>query len=464
MKDVDFGRTNIIPWPFVFSVALKENAKQTKILWTITKVCLNVEFLPVQWKNYQTLQLQGNLWQTLSLHGPMTWKVVQRNAWKNVANLQIKQLNSYTKSQRHAWMTIMWKKKIVGSVGELSKVYSQIVLKCLYWGRIGGPDLLMSVNKLASAIIKWTRQLLTELFSFDLLHSSHMWIQTMLSCVKYSTTMQIKIVSRFRLCRKLGRFKINIRWTFVHFWKSNICTNKLDVQETDCGLTQLNRSRAKISWCRFTHGWNTCSWCLGFGSWSLSLFSNPIKENQGSSRDTTSNKHTQNHTEGPTKHNNLELSNVDYSSSNATSSLFGAMLYTFKDNEAMIKMIIEFRSPTMRHVSRTHRVALDWLFDRINLDTKIQIRYIDTKNQLADILTKLNFTRDEWSNLLHLFNISHFSFTSCAKNSSLISCSKKMAKRVQEQKEEERIVAKSKSTAMNLSSSVPASSSSAKNW
>ena len=38
-----------------------------------------------------------------------------------------------------------------------------------------------------------------------------------------------------------------------------------------------------------------------------------------------------------------------------------------------------------------------------------------------------------------------------------------MAKRVQEQKEEERIVAESRPTAMNLSSTVPASSSSAKN-
>ena len=53
--------------------------------------------------------------------------------------------------------------------------------------------------------------------------------------------------------------------------------------------------------------------------------------------------------------------------------------------------------PTMRHVSKTRRVALDWLFDRINLDPKIQIKYIDTKNQLADILTKGNFTRDEWN-------------------------------------------------------------------
>ena len=40
---------------------------------------------------------------------------------------------------------------------------------------------------------------------------------------------------------------------------------------------------------------------------------------------------------------------------------------SFEDNEAVIKMIIKGRSPTMRHVSRTHRVALEWLFDRINL-------------------------------------------------------------------------------------------------
>ena len=67
----------------------------------------------------------------------------------------------------------------------------------------------------------------------------------------------------------------------------------------------------------------------------------------------------------------------------------------------------------MGHVSRTHRVALDWLFDRINLDPKIQIKYVDTKNQLADILTKGNFTRDERNHLLNLLNITHFSSTVC---------------------------------------------------
>ena len=69
----------------------------------------------------------------------------------------------------------------------------------------------------------------------------------------------------------------------------------------------------------------------------------------------------------------------------------------------------------MRHVSRTHRVALDWFFDRINLDPQIQIKYIDTKNEFADMLTKGNFTRDEWNHLLCLFNISHFSYTNCSE-------------------------------------------------
>ena len=128
------------------------------------------------------------------------------------------------------------------------------------------------------------------------------------------------------------------------------------------------------------------------------------------------------------------MKDIDSVPSNVKSSCQEALLYVFEDNEAVIKMIIKGRSLTMRHVSRTHRVALDWLFDRINLDYKIQIKYIDSKNQLSDILTKGNFTRDEWNHLLCLFNISHFSSTVC---------SAAMAKRFQ-QDSGERVTAKSK--------------------
>ena len=129
------------------------------------------------------------------------------------------------------------------------------------------------------------------------------------------------------------------------------------------------------------------------------------------------------------------MEDIDSALSNVQSARQEALLYVFEDNEAVIKMIIKGRSPTMRHVSRTHRVALDWLFDRINLDSKIQIKYIDTKNQFADILTKGNFTRDEWNHLLSLFNVSHFSSTACTAA---------MAKRAQQESGEERVTAKSR--------------------
>ena len=54
---------------------------------------------------------------------------------------------------------------------------------------------------------------------------------------------------------------------------------------------------------------------------------------------------------------------------------------------------------------------------------------IDTKNQFKDILTKGNFTRDEWNHLLCLFNISHFRS---------INGLEEMSKRTQENAGEER--------------------------
>ena len=43
------------------------------------------------------------------------------------------------------------------SVGELSPVCSQIVLKCFFLARIGRPDILWSVIKRARSITKWTK-------------------------------------------------------------------------------------------------------------------------------------------------------------------------------------------------------------------------------------------------------------------------------------------------------------------
>ena len=144
------------------------------------------------------------------------------------------------------------------------------------------------------------------------------------------------------------------------------------------------------------------------------------------------------------------MEDIDAVPSNVQSARQEALLYVFDDNEAVVKMIITGRSPAMRHVSRTHRVALDWFFDRFNLDPEIQIKYIDTKNQLADILTKWNFTRDEWNHLLNLLTVGRFS--SAAYTAA-------MAERAQQGSGEERVTAKSRPM-KNLTARTPSTVSS----
>ena len=63
----------------------------------------------------------------------------------------------------------------------------------------------------------------------------------------------------------------------------------------------------------------------------------------------------------PTKHDSSELLHIESVPSNVKLFQSKAMLCVFEDNEAVIKMIIKGRNPTMKHVSRTHRVSLDGL-------------------------------------------------------------------------------------------------------
>ena len=229
----------------------------------------------------------------------------------------------------------------------------------------------------------------------------------------------------------------------MRFRKSHVRANKLDVQETNFSFAQFNRIRNHFFGCRIEVGWYSA-----LDLWDLIVAvlgnTNQSHEERGdpfmNKREVRSTPHTiQKRKQSRGVINDLD--NVDFSPSNVNSSHQEALSYVFEDNEAVIKMITKGRSPTMRHVSRTHRVALDWLFDRINLDPKIQIKYIDTKNQLADIPTKANFTRDEWNHLLCLFNFGHFSSTNC---------SEVMSKRTQKDSGEERVTAKSSTPMMNL--------------
>ena len=82
-----------------------------------------------------------------------------------------------------------------------------------------------------------------------------------------------------------------------------------------------------------------------------------------------------------------------------------AKLVICEDNDAVIIMCKKGRWTTMRHLLRVHRVDLDTLWERLRADPSISMRYVNTKQQLADILTKGSFTKMEWDRLVDLLQI-----------------------------------------------------------
>ena len=90
------------------------------------------------------------------------------------------------------------------------------------------------------------------------------------------------------------------------------------------------------------------------------------------------------------------LQNVDYVTPSLPPLRNLARLLVMEDNEEVIKMTCKGRSPNKRHVARTQRVDLDWLFQRFREDPGLRMKYVGTKEQIVDILTKGAFAADTW--------------------------------------------------------------------
>ena len=318
--------------------------------------------------------------------------------------------------------------------------------------RIGRPDILWSANKLARSITKWTKvcdKRLNRLISY--IHHTCEYKQY---CHVGNTAKQCRLglfqdsdfagdledsksTSGGTLCIFGSHTFIPISWMCKKQTSVSHSSTESEIISLDTGL-RLDGFPALELW-----------------DLNVSVLGNVSRVSNRSGQPDNDV-----HKRHKSQKNIDVMKDIDSVPSNVQSAHQEALLYVFEDNEAVIKMIIKGRSPTMRHVSRTHRVALDWLFDQINLDSKIQIKYIDTKNQLADIVTKGNFTRDDWNHLLCLFNISHLSSAVCLAV---------MPKRSQQDSGEERVTAKSRPM-MNLTARMPSvvssstSSSPEKTW
>ena len=106
------------------------------------------------------------------------------------------------------------------------------------------------------------------------------------------------------------------------------------------------------------------------------------------------------------KYNTIGLDTVDYVPASMPDQSLTASLVMMEDNDAVIKMLQKGRAPALGHVARTHRVNLDWLLERLHIDPAIWCRYVESRHQLADVLTKPGFTKELWCTLLEQWRIS----------------------------------------------------------
>ena len=245
------------------------------------------------------------------------------------------------------------------SVGELPKVCSQIVLNCLFLARIGRLDILWSVDKLARSITKWTKacdKRLNRLISYihhtcecgQYCHVGNTAKQCRLGLFQDSEFAgdleDSKSISGGTLCIFGSHTFVPISWMCKKQTAVAHSSTESEIISLDTGL-------------RFDG-------LLGLELWDLivSVLGNVSRVSDRSGQPDSD---VQKHHESQKRIEVME--DIDSVPSKVQSSRQEALLYVFEDNEAVIKMIIKGRSPTMRHVSRTHRVALDWSFDRINL-------------------------------------------------------------------------------------------------
>ena len=118
---------------------------------TITEPCLNHEFPRRELRNYHTRKIFRISSWSYDMEGHAKKCVERYCELANETTQQLYKVSTPCIDDHH------FKEEELKSVGELSKVCSQIDLKCLYVARIGRPDILWSVNKLARSITKWTK-------------------------------------------------------------------------------------------------------------------------------------------------------------------------------------------------------------------------------------------------------------------------------------------------------------------
>ena len=137
-------------------------------------------------------------------------------------------------------MIINSKEEEMKSVGDMSEVCSQLVLKCLYLARIGRLDVLWSVNKRARSVTHWTQACDRRLARLYIHHTNNFRQHCHVGNAAQHCRLRLSQDPTQTLLAIL-RTQNQPQGTVVHIRKSHVRTNKLDVQATDCCFAQFYR-------------------------------------------------------------------------------------------------------------------------------------------------------------------------------------------------------------------------------
>ena len=304
--------------------------------------------------------------------GPPTRKDLLKSVWKDTTNWGSKKTKQLHKVSTPCLDDYQIKKEALEAVGESSKICPQIVLQFLCLARIGRPDILWSANELARSVTKRTQacdRRLARLISH--IHHTSDYRQychvgntsqhcrlSLLQDSDFAGDLEDSKSTSGGVLGILGnRTFVAVSWMCKKQTLASHSSTESEIMSLDAGLRMdgllaLDLWDVVVEVLRSTNGTKTPIHPVP-GNWCETC--------NFSRKDTSKSKQKRNRGVD-------QFSHVDHVTPNAHSSQGESQLHIFEDNEAVIKMSIKGRSPTMRHVWRTHSGALDWLFDRINLD------------------------------------------------------------------------------------------------
>jgi hypothetical protein len=290
------------------------------------------------------------------------------------------------------------------SKGELSPVAARIVLKALYLARLGRPELLWAVNSLAREVTKWTvacDKRLHRLISYIHHHQdvvitsyvgdpAHLCFLVLFSDASFAGDL---VDSK----STTGGFLVLVG---PHTW---------------CPITWMCKKQGAVSHSSSEAEIIALEACTRMeGLPALMLWDLVIHVFADKSK-------AQSSTRKPPATGSSVLTDirnvfeVDFVPPSIPTSSGLAKLILLEDNDAVIKMTLKMRAPTLRHVARTHRVDLDWLFERIMYDPGVSIHFVGTKQQIADMFTKGQFSEEQWKALCRMAQIGNSYHTASPK-------------------------------------------------